>query len=141
MKCRLIREELVTHPDLKGWQDLRELCHQFHTGQITAEEYDKRRRITAPAGTVIDHPFAWMLVALGRAEPVDEECQRRASSAMPGVGDFDVKLVNAQEAADRLDNAQVTGDPQFDATADQAAKMKQQRAERLAAARQSPSGS
>lgn len=32
-----------------------------------------------PAGTIIDHPDAWMLVHNGHAEPADDECKLAAN--------------------------------------------------------------
>jgi hypothetical protein len=135
MKCRLIRDELITHPDLKCWDDVHALGRQLHDGTITADQFNQRIRIAAPAGTIIDHPQAYLLVAMGRAEPCDEECKSRAAGIMPeGHGDFDFKLAAAFEAADRLDNAQITGDPKFDATPEQVELMKKAREERIAKA-------
>ena len=134
MKCRLLRDELITHPDLTSWDDVHALGAALHSGKITPEEFQKRIRVAAPAGTVIDHPQAWLLVAMGRAEPEDEECKRRAEGIMPGDGDFDLKLNCAADAADRLDTAQITGDPKFDASPEQVEAMKQARADRIAKA-------
>jgi hypothetical protein len=135
MKCKLLRDELITHPDLKSWDDVHALGHELHSGKITPAEYEKRIRAAVPAGTVIDHPQAYMLVAMGRAEPVDEECKQRAASIMPQASKgFDFALASAVVAADRLDTAQVTGDARFDASDAEVEAMKKAREDRIAKA-------
>lgn len=47
-----------------------------------------------PAGSVIDHPKAYMLVRMGVAEPADDECRLRA-------GLSESKMFAAQHAARR----------------------------------------
>ncbi|WP_010584454.1 hypothetical protein [Schlesneria paludicola] len=134
MKCRLLRDELITNPELKGWEDLRALVDQFHAGEITAAEFDAKRQVTAPAGTVIEHKDAWLLVAMGRAEPVDQACAERANRVMPGSASLDVKIVAAAEASDQLELAQMTGNPQFDASPGQIEALKADREKKLAIA-------
>ena len=135
MKAILLRDELITHPDLKSWDDVHDLADKFHKGEISPEEYEKRIRLAVKAGTVIDHPHAYMLVAMGRAEPVDEECKQRAAAIMPQTtGGFEFALASAVVAADRLDTAQVTGDTRLDASEAQIAAMKKAREDRIAKA-------
>ena len=134
MKCRLLRDEQITHPDLKNFEDFKAIAAEFHSGEISRDEYLEKTRCDVKAGTIIDHPQAFWLVAMGRAEPVDAECTRAAAARMAGRnGSFDADLIAAAEAADRLDAAQVTGDPQLDATDAQVEAMKAERAERKAA--------
>ena len=134
MKAKLLRDELITHPDLKSHDDIKALDHLIHSGQIGPDEYLKRRRAAAKAGTVIDHPRAWELVTMGIAEPVDQECVNRAAMAMPGAISLDAKIQNAAEGMDRLESAQVTGDPKIDATDEQAEQLKAAKVEQLAKA-------
>lgn len=125
MKCKFLRDMEVTHPDLKSHADIRELANQFHSGQISQEQYRERMRITVKAGAVIDHPKAYQLVQMGVAEPVDQECKNRAN--IP-----ERKFPDIFEAYDRLDSAQITGDPRFDASDEDVAAMRETRARRRA---------
>lgn len=43
----------------------------------TADNKGVQPRIAVPAGTVIDNPDAWMLCALNKAVPADEECKEK----------------------------------------------------------------
>ena len=61
-----------------------------------------------PAGTVIDHPQAWLLVRLGRAIPADDECRRAAAMT-------DEQMQEAQDFHERLCQGRATGDPLYDA--------------------------
>ena len=134
MKAKLFRDELITHPDLKSHDDIKALEHEIHSGQIGVEEYNRRRRAAVKAGTVIDHPQAWQLVAMGIAEPVDQECVNRAALAMPGAISLDAKIANAVEGMERLESGQVTGDPKVDATDAQAEQLKAAKVAQLAQA-------
>lgn len=132
MKCKLLRDELITHPDLKSFDDIKKLAELVHTGKISADEYDRRSRVTVKAGTVIDHPYAWQLVAMGMAEPYDQECKNRAESAMPGSIPLELKIEAAVAGLQRTEDAQVIGDPAHDATPEQVEIMRAVREKRLA---------
>lgn len=134
MKAKLLRDELITHPDLKSHDDIKTLEHEIHSGQIGVEEYNRRRRAAVKAGTVIDHPQAWQLVAMGIAEPVDQECVNRAALAMPGAISLEMKIANAAEGMGRVESAQVTGDPRYDATDEQAEQLRAAKVAQLAQA-------
>jgi hypothetical protein len=134
MKCRLLADELITHPDIKSWQDFHALATALNSGAITPDEYQRRSRLAVKAGTVIDHPMAHALVAMGKAEPVDEATKLAADRIMPGQGGFDLKLANAIDAYNRLESAQITGDPDLDASPEQVEAMKREREERIAKA-------
>lgn len=41
-------------------------------------DYEETAGNWKPAGTVVDHPDAWLLVRLGTCRPVDAECQEKA---------------------------------------------------------------
>lgn len=132
MKAKLLRDELITHPNIKSFDHLKALAGRLHRGEISKAQFNARTHLAAKAGTIIDHPQAFQLVALGRAEPVDDECRKRAAMALPGGEvDFDAALANAVEAADRTDDCQVTGDPEFDATPEQVEAMRAARAARI----------
>lgn len=63
MKCRYLK-------------DIHEPREQYWGADGTVE---KDGQWYWPAGTVEDHPRAYMLVRMGTAEPADEECEQRAN--------------------------------------------------------------
>ena len=131
MKARLLRDELITHPDLKSFADIARLGDDYHAGRLTREQYQNKLQLTAKAGTVIDHPEAHLLVAMGIAEPVDIECKNRANCIMRGNCSLDEKIVHAAEVADKLIVGQSTGIADVDATDEQAEALRANREKRL----------
>lgn len=47
-----------------------------------SQDTHNSKRVLLPAGTVIDGPDSWYLVALGVAEPADPECEEIVSQRL-----------------------------------------------------------
>jgi hypothetical protein len=136
MQAKLIRDAEITHPDLKTFDDIRDLAAKFHNGEIGPDEYRAKSRIEVKAGTIIDHPKAFWLVTMGLAEPVDEQCKKAAACRMAGgQATFDGNLAAAIEGAERMEKAQITGDPMHDLSDNEVEKMKAARAAKVLAAK------
>lgn len=110
MQAKMLRSEEITHPDLKSQADVVALRAQLDSGEITPQEWRARMFLRVPPGTVIDHPHAHQLVAMGMAEPHDKECHARCQRA-------GLNVTVLAEAQDRVREARLTGDPAFDRAA------------------------
>jgi hypothetical protein len=66
-----------------------------------------------PAGTVIDHKDAWILVRNGHAEPVDQEAKEKANMTTE-------ELLVAKERYHKLAMGRATGDRRYDAPIEEA---------------------
>lgn len=136
MKAKLIVARPVTHPDLivtnhlgvidaaATHRKIQAVRNRIHQGEISAREAKSLLQIEAAAGTVIDHPAAYLLVGLGIAEPADAECKARCEA-------IEHRLPRIQAAADKLAKAQLTGDPTHDATNEQAEQAADKRRQRI----------
>lgn len=122
MRARLNQEMEITHPDLQSMDDVRRLEQLFLSRQITQDEFLRKRRVRAAAGTVIEHPEAWRL-CFGPAEPFDAECVAAVGRATLKRHD---RLV---EKYAKLENAQLSGTA-IDASAEAVAAFQQDRAAR-----------
>lgn len=99
MKCRLTRP-LDGHPSEAfpaDWQC--SICPEKGRGpRITrcpkCGSPVRQKDSIRPAGTLLDHPQAYVLVRMGVAEPADEECERRADRSP-------AQLAEAAHAAER----------------------------------------
>jgi hypothetical protein len=60
-----------------------------------------------PAGYILDHPDAWMLVQQGTAKAADEECEKRAAMTPE-------QKVRRYERQKALEAGKLTGDPKLD---------------------------
>ena len=104
MKARLTRQQEIRNVNLTKAQR-KKLITQFQAGELSRQELSDQLKTVAEAGTIIDHPKAYMLVRLGVAEPADDECRLRA--------DFtDTQIADAQIASERIENAQALSDEQ-----------------------------
>lgn len=111
MKARMLREEEITHPNLKTPADVTAWRAKLNREEITPQEWREGMFLRVKAGTVIDHPHAYKLCQMGMAEPHDQECLDRCNRLR-------LDLDAAAAGQDRIRNAQLTGDPRYDRSND-----------------------
>ena len=129
MKVRFNRDEQIFNPDIVGRDHAETLRNvatvrdQFNRGELTGREMRERIWIWVKGGYVLDHPEAWRLVLIGMAEPVDEECMRKLGP------DVCASVDSLLRKYDKLRVAQLSGDPNLDATDKQAERILQREEE------------
>jgi predicted nucleic acid-binding Zn ribbon protein len=107
MQAKMLRDEEITHPRLKSAADIAAWRAKLDREEITPQEWRDGMFLKIKAGTVIDHPHAHRLVAMGMAEPHDKECSDRCKR-------LEIDAEVTAEGQDRTRAAQLTGDRAFD---------------------------